>query len=182
MKSLFTVILASCCLIALAQEEELQHMKVEGNNITWQKVYASVLTPAQMKEKFMELNLFESVDSDKPNRIAGMSKVISHDYVSSGYSEKDTEDYLTKKDSQGTLVVDFDEGKYRVTLKDIQLKQRVGTKKVPRGTVNRLMEYAYDNKKVRWDPKFVTNGSAKIINQTYIKKFEIGGKFDGSDF
>ena len=130
----------------------------------------------------MELDLFASVDADQPNRIAGVSRDIEHDYLSAGFSERTAEDYLVKKDAYGTLIVDFEEGKYRVTLKDIKLKQRYGTRKVPKGTVHRLMEYAYDGKKMRWEPKFVTDGSAKIINQTLLKRFTIGGQFGGSDF
>lgn len=182
MKSLYTVIFTLFSVFAFGQEEELEFMQVDGNNITWQKVYASVLTPEQMKEKFMELNLFENVDSDKPERIVGNSIDIENDFLANGYSEKTAPKYLVSKDLMGTLIVDFNEGKYRVTLKNIQLKQRYGTKKSPKGSVNRLMEYAYNGKKMRWEPDFVIGGGAKIVNQTLLNTFKIGGQFDGSDF
>ncbi len=182
MKSLYSIVFVFCMITLHAQEEELQYMKVDGNNITWQKVYASVLTVEQMKEKFMELDIFESIDSEKDVRIAGTSRVIENDYLSNGLSEKTAEKYLVERDTYGTLIVDFDEGKYRVTLKNIQLKQRFDTRKTPRGSNARLMEYAYDGKKMRWNPDFVANGSAKVINQTLIEAFDIGGKFGGSDF
>ena len=44
MKSLLTlscVLLAICCF---GQQEELENLKVDGNNITWQKVFPSVLS------------------------------------------------------------------------------------------------------------------------------------------
>ena len=116
----------------------------------------------------MKQDLFEFLESEKDVRIAGTSKVIEHDYLSHGFSEKSAEKYIVERDSYGTLIVDFDEGKYRVTLKNIQLKQRFDTKKTPRGSNERLMEYAYNGKKMRWVPEFVMDGGAKIINQTLI--------------
>lgn len=162
--------------------EDVQNFYVEGNNISWSKTFATILTEDQMREKVAEMMLFESKDIDKDDKVIGTCKPVAHNYVKAGYSEKSAESYVVEKDSYGTLKIEFQEGKYRVTLSDIQLKQRFATKKVARGENTRLMEFAYDAKKGEWDPKFIESGSAKIINETYLSKFDIGGKFGGSDF
>ena len=167
----------------LAQsQEDLQYFKVEGNNITWQKTFPTVLSIEQMREQLAEMMLFESKDIDKDDKVIGTSKPVTHNYIKAGYSEKSAEKYLVEKDSYGTLKVEFQEGKYRVTLSDIQLKQRFSTRKSPRGENTRLMEFAYDAKKGEWDQKFILTGSGKILNETYLEKFQLGGKFGGDDF
>ena len=168
---------------AFAQnEEDVRYFLVDGNNITWQKTFPTVLSVDQMREKVAEIMLFESQDIVKEDKIIGMSKPILHNYIKAGYSEKTAEKYIVEKDSYGSLKIEFQEGKYRVTLSDIQLKQRYSTRKSQRGENTPLMTFAYDDKKGVWDPKFIMSGSAKILNETYLKKFDIGGKFDGSDF
>jgi hypothetical protein len=169
-------------VVSAQSQDDLQYFKVEGNNITWQKTFPTVLSLDQMKEKLAEMMLFETKDIDKEDKVIGMCKPVSHNYVKAGYSEKSAEKYLVEKDSYGTLKVELQEGKYRVTLSDIQLKQRFATRKSPRGENTRLMEYAYDAKKGEWDQKFILSGSGKILNETYLEKFTIGGKFGGSDF
>ena len=163
-------------------DEDVRYFKVEGNNITWQKTFATVLTIEQMAEKVAEMMLFESKDVNKADKIIGTSKPVAHNYIKAGYSEKSAEKYLVEKDSYGTLKIELQEGKYRITLSDIQLKQRVGTRKSPRGENTHLMEYAYDAKKGEWDQKFIMSGSGKVLNETYLEKFDIGSKFGGSDF
>ena len=178
---LFTALLFSMGVLAQS-EEDLQYFKVEGNNITWQKTFPTILSMDQMREKLTEMLLFESKEIDKEDKVIGMCKPVSHNYVKAGYSEKSAEKYLVEKDSYGTLKVEFQEGKYRVTLSDIQLKQRYSTRKSPRGENTRLMEFAYDAKKGEWNQKFILSGSGKILNETYLEKFQLGGKYGGSDF
>jgi hypothetical protein len=115
-------------------------------------------------------------------KITGSAKPIENNYIEQGYSEKSAKKYVVQKDCAGQLTVDFSEGKYRVTLKDIKLMQRYTTKKSPRGEMTRLTDVAYDAKKMRWEPDFISSGSAKIINQTLLKRFDIQGKFGGADF
>lgn len=184
MKRSITIFLSLFILfVAKAQsEEDVQYFIVEGNNLTWQKTFPTILTIEQMREKVAEMMLFESKEIDKADKVIGMVKPITHNYVKAGYSEKSAENYLVEKDSYGTLKFEFQEGKYRVTLSDIQLKQRFSTRKSPRGENTRLMEFAYDAKKGQWEPAFIMSGSGKILNETYLEKFDIGGKFGGSDF
>jgi hypothetical protein len=163
-------------------EEDVRYFFVEGNNISWQKTFPTILSIEQMREKVAEMMLFESKDIEKEDKVMGTTKPLTHNYVKAGYSEKSAEKYLVEKDSYGNLKIEFQEGKYRVTLSDIQLKQRFSTRKSQKGENTRLMEYAYDAKKGAWDPKFILSGSGKILNETYLEKFNIGGKFGGSDF
>ncbi|MFT4736111.1 MAG: hypothetical protein ACI8QD_001317 [Cyclobacteriaceae bacterium] len=183
-KYLLLVLLASgVCLTTQAQsEEDVSNFLVEGNNITWQKTFVTILTEAQMAEKVAEMMLFESKDINKSDKIIGTVKPIQHNYIKAGYSEKSAEKYVVEKDSYGALKIEFQEGKYRVTLADIQLKQRFSTRKSQRGENTRLMEFAYDAKKGVWDQNFIQSGSAKILNETFLEKFDVGGKFGGSDF
>ncbi|MFT4786746.1 MAG: hypothetical protein ACI9I8_001877, partial [Cellvibrionaceae bacterium] len=58
-KYLLLVLLASgVCLTTQAQsEEDVSNFLVEGNNITWQKTFVTILTEAQMAEKVAEMML-----------------------------------------------------------------------------------------------------------------------------
>jgi hypothetical protein len=179
---LFFASLSLFFTLSAQSEEDVQYFLVEGNNITWQKTFPTILSMDQMREKVAEMMLFESKDIEKADKIIGMSKPVPHNYVKAGYSEKSAEKYIVEKDSYGTLKIELQEGKYRVTLSDIQMKQRFSTRKSQRGENTRLMEFAYDAKKGVWNPKFLLSGSAKILNETYLEKFDIGGKFGGSDF
>ena len=80
------------------------------------------------------------------------------------------------------LKVEFQEGKYRVTLSDIKLRLRKTDKKGQEGDLAPLTKYVYDGKKSEWLNSFESKGTAKIINTTLLKKFEIGHKYGGQDF
>ncbi|MFY0688490.1 MAG: hypothetical protein JXQ90_15045 [Cyclobacteriaceae bacterium] len=170
--ALFTVLAVSAQM-----SDELRHFKQEGNSLTWQKSFPSVLTVAEMKAKVEEMDLFVSVNASG-DKVSGEAKPIEANYLGLGFGEKDTEKYLIEKDLFGALSYEFQEGKYQVTLKDVKLIQRYDTRKVSRGSIMRLIEVAFNTKKGDWDPSFATSGSAKVVNQTFLKKFEIkGGDF-----
>jgi hypothetical protein len=82
MKTLISILCIIFTTASTAQQDELQYFKVDGNNLTWQKVFPTVLSVDEMREKFKELDLFEEVRDEKPGRIAGVSRVIEQDYLS----------------------------------------------------------------------------------------------------
>ena len=161
------------------QELSLENFLIENSNLIWQRTYQTDISIREQKEKFKNLSVFETITSEDDNEIRGHVKAFENDYKGAGYGELLTPIYVSRKSSSGTLIVQFKEGRYRVTFMDIRLEQDYNDTVFERGETNPLSDYAL-NESSRWRGHFKRDGS-KILDYTYQEKFDISKAIELSD-
>jgi len=114
---LIFILISSVCL---AQTENFE---VRNRQIEWVKVYDSNLTYDKIYRLLRQNGKFTIADSTK-NSISGTFENIDADFRGAGYSAMGTNVAVLNATTKGNFVIDFKEGKYRVSLKNLTNKTR----------------------------------------------------------
>ncbi len=124
MKKVFIVMSLICAfVITLKAQEPVNNFLPENNGIIWRKVFETKMDFDQLVDKIKESGILENVEVGK-NNILGQLKPIDADFKGAGYGEMSTPMYVARSFFSGFAIIEFKNGKYRVTLKKIMLTQK----------------------------------------------------------
>ena len=104
----------------LRGQETVNNFSPENNKIIWQKVFETEMDFNQLTEKIKESGILDKIEIGE-NKILGQIKQIDADFKGAGYGEMSTPMYVARNFFDGFAIVEFKDGKYRVTLKNIML-------------------------------------------------------------
>lgn len=102
-------------------QPEINNFKIEENDLIWQKIFQSD-TSMKVIDLFVSAGIIDNIIV-KDNQIMGDLKPFDADFKGAGYSEMNTPIYVARMRIKGYITVDIKVDRYRVTIKDIRLKQ-----------------------------------------------------------
>lgn len=160
-------------------QEKVNNFIVSESGLQWQKVFTTDLTFQELTEELKSNGLFDRMELGK-NTLTGDSKILFANYQAAGFTNLETAAYVSDSYFKAFVVVEFKEGKYRVTLKDILLTPRTydSTKKVE---LNNLDYYALKTWKNVFTEVF-KKAPSLILDYTFTKKAEVRKKSDQGEW
>ncbi len=160
-------------------QEKVNNFIVNESSLQWQKVFTTDLTFQELSEELKNNGLFDRMELSK-NTITGDSKILFANYQAAGFTNLETAAYVSDSYFKAFVVVEFKEGKYRVTLKDILLTPKTydSTKKVE---LNNLDYYALKTWKNVFTEAF-KKAPSLILDYTFTKKAEVRKKSDQGEW
>ena len=174
--SLFLISLLLLVSTVLAQEH-FNNFQNDESALSWQKVYPTAFTFEQLCGKFKDSGLLENIDV-RDNKITGDLKPLEADFKGAGFSEMSTPMYIARSYFTGFVKVDYQEGKYRVTIKKVMLSQKYDDPLTKQGEKSTLESWGL--KKGNQIRDSFKKSPSLILDYTYSRKFEFNGK-DKSD-
>ena len=157
MKTSYATLLIFLLLIAssVKAQEPVNNFQVTNGEITWQWYYPTTMTFEQLQEEVKDSGLLKNIEIAN-NKIRGDVKSI----------EVSNTDYLGMSNYYGFAVIDFKDGKYRVTLKNITKRsfEINNSEKIS-------LEFSVLNKKNELRDIFL-GSPALMLHKAFFKKFD----------
>lgn len=118
-------LLASLLLLTFYSfaQESVNNFTVKDNEIIWQKGYDTPLSFQALTDVIKSSGLVNNIQVAE-NKVSGELKPIDADFKAAGYSEMLTPMYVSRSHIAGFMIIDYKEGKYRVTLSKIEITQK----------------------------------------------------------
>src|SRR5688572_22163032 len=102
-----------------AGQTSVNNFHIEGGKVIWTKVIPATSSFTELITALKRAGIFESYEITG-NSITGELKPFPADYKGSGYSEMMTPMYVSRSHWRGFVVIDYADGHYTVTLKNIR--------------------------------------------------------------
>ncbi len=152
---------------------------IVDSDLIWQKVYETDLKPEQIQKQLKQMGGFniESVNDNELHLNILRTKI---DYTGAGYKKWGLPAYLAMNDYIAFAMIQFKEGKYRVTVKKIKLIQKenhsttIGGNNIDlysEGAETAIEEYTIKNSG-DYKNQFIKTGSI-VLDYTFNNLFEI---------
>ena len=145
-------------------QETVNNFQLDNTEIIWQKVFETKLTFEELKEKVKDSGLLDKIEIGD-NKISGDLKPIDADFKGAGFTEMGTPIYISRSHFTGFTIVEFKDGKYRVTLKKIVLTQKYSDPLTKQGEMTKLEFFGLKNGKNEMKI-FTMDGLTANLNQT----------------
>jgi hypothetical protein len=123
MKVTLLIIFLTTLSFGICGQGVVNNFEIENKEIVWRKVYETEMTFDQLIEKIKDSGLFEKIEVGN-NKVTGETKEINPDFKGAGFSEMGTPIYVARNRCSAFTIIEFKEGKYRVTLKKMILTQK----------------------------------------------------------
>jgi len=170
MKSnLFICLVISMATHVTEAQVVINNFAIEDGEVIWRKVFQTVLTFEQLTEKVRDSGLFEKTELGD-NKLTGVLRNIDADFKGAGFSEMGTPIYIARSHFSAFAVIEFKDGKYRVTLKRIVLTQKYDDGVSKQGEQSSLDTYALKTAMGEMKPAFKKSPSL-ILDHTFTTEF-----------
>ena len=150
--------------------QETYSFKIESRNLIWQHVFETSLSPDDVVQRLKTKGIWEAVEFVGDD-LTGNSRKQAADFRSLGYNEMNIPIYVGRMDITFFALVQFQEGKYRVTVSNISLIQRYDDGISKMGEVTSLDRFAIKKSGV-FKSAFLGK-PAEIYNKTFLSIFEL---------
>ena len=171
MKILNIMILSHLISLTIHGQEIVNNFQADNKEIIWVKVFVdSTMTFDKLTERIKESGLFIKMDI-ADNKITGETKEIDADFKGAGYSEMSTPIYISRSHINGFVVLEFKDGRYRVTLKKIVLTQKYNDPLTKQGEKTTIETFGLKKGENVMTSSFKKSPSL-ILNYTFSNKFE----------
>lgn len=101
-------------------QETVNNFKIEETTLVWQKEYETPLTFQQLTAKVKDSGDIENLDIGE-NKLSGDLIPVSFDCIGAGFKKTTAPRYMLADNFSGFVSIDYQEGKYRVTVKRIEV-------------------------------------------------------------
>lgn len=169
-KTIFFTWLIFAFVFNLKAQNTFNNFSPEDNKLIWQKVFETKLDFNQLTDKIKESGILEKIEIGE-NKILGQSKPIEADFKGAGYSEMTTPMYIARSFFDGFVLIEFKDGKYRVTFKSIMLTQKYNDGLSKEGKKTSIETFGMKNGKNELKEAF-TKSSSIILDYTFTKAFD----------
>jgi hypothetical protein len=150
-------------------QDVIYNFEIEDKEIIWRKVIETGLTFEQLVEKIKNSGLLEKMELGD-NKLTGDIKDLSADFKGAGFSEMGTPIYVARSHFSAFTILEYKEGKYRVTLKKIILTQKYDDGLSKQGERTNLDVFALKTTKDELKGAFKKSPSL-ILDYTFTDKF-----------
>lgn len=170
------IIILTCITFSVSAQE---NFKIDNGSLIWQKVYQTTLsTEATVKQLKSDGNIKNISLSD---HLFTGELDIPADYKNAGFSLMSTPMYIARNNIVCSVTIDFKDGRYRITLRNIRLKATAEDSQTKIGETVNLDLYALRKKNTEFKAKFL-NVPNKIYDYTFNHIFEPKEKTDNDNW
>jgi hypothetical protein len=169
-----TTLLVLTVIFSIKAQETVNNFLLVDNETIWQKVYDTTLNFNQLTDNIKNSGLFENFEIGE-NKVMGNIKPIGADFKGAGYGEMVTPIYIARSFFDGFVIIDFKDGKYRVTLKKIVLTQKYNDTLTEQGEKSSIEPWSLKKGKNEFKDAFIKTPS-KILDYTFSKRFDFSEK------
>lgn len=152
-------------------QSPIDNFKLEDKNVYWQKIYSTEQNFEQFVSAIKSSGKLKNIQIED-NRVFGYTRIFPTDPKGAGYSCGKTRIYVCSYDIQGFVVIDFKTGMYRITFKQITLKNNTGGLNPSLSRDKPFEKFALNGKKEKFSNHF-TKSPHIIYDYTFSKEFEI---------
>lgn len=160
MKTIFALLF---CSIIFAQENFL----IEDHNLVWQKVHNTEKTTEEIINFFQNSGFFTNIIINN-NQLTAEFNNLTPEYKKAGYGDMEAPIYIVSSYLSGFLLVEFKDGKYRTTIKSINLIQKFNSPTTRQGEITDIERFALKRKNTIFRTMFL-GASVDILNVTFDK-------------
>lgn len=167
-----TIILTSIIFvwtITASAQETVNNFSTDNGKIIWQKILETELNFDQLTDKIKESGILENIEISE-NKILGQTKSIEADYIGAGYGVMTTPIYVARSFFDGFALIEFKDGKYRVTLKNIMLTQKYDDGLSKEGEKSTIESFGVKKGKNEIKSAFIKSPTI-ILDYTFTKAF-----------
>lgn len=150
-------------------QTQLNNFSIDNDQLVWVKIFDTPKTYDQLTESIKDAGVINNIDIED-NKISGDLKPFEADYKGAGFSRGLTPIYILSTNVTSFVIIEYKEGRYRVTLKKIILTQSSDNPLAKQGETDPLDDFAIKNGKYR--NNFI-NQASKIYDYSFNKIFEI---------
>lgn len=144
-----------------------QHdFKIESNDLYWQKVYESDLTKEDILTALKTSGKFENVESIGNSIVAD---ILKFPLDLGGRSRMNFPIYMTTSNFIGKVTIDFKDGRYRVTVRNIQLLEIMSNMRM---AIDMQKLEVYATKGNEFKPRFERN-DVNVFQDNFESLFEL---------
>lgn len=169
-KLVFLVGIIFSIALTLKAQEPVNNFILENNKIIWQKVFVTEMYFDELVEKIKESGIFVDPEIGE-NKILGQTKSIEADFVGAGYREMSTPMYVARSFFEGFVIIDYKDGKYRTTIKNIMLTQKYDDGITEEGEKSKIESFGVKSRKSKMKRGF-TKSPSVILDYTFIHEFD----------
>lgn len=169
MKVLSIILSALLFYSSTFSQDTINNFKLDNRQVIWQRIYETKLNFKDLVTQIKSSGIFKTVTIDSLE-ISGELREFNADYKGAGYSEMITPIYIDRSHINAFAILEFKEGKYRVTVKKIVLTQAYDDALSKQGERVNLENYAI--KKDQFTNAFKKSPSL-ILNFSINKLFEM---------
>lgn len=177
---LFTTLLVLTVIFTIKGQETVDNFTPVDNETIWQKVYETTLNFKQLSDNIKSSGLFENLEIGE-NKVAGNIKPIDADFKGAGYGKMVTPIVISGSFFDGFVIIDFKDGKYRVTLKKIFLTKKYSDSLSEQGEKSSFESLCLKKGKNEFRDAF-TKSPSKILNYTFSKRFDFSEKMNNENW
>ena len=150
--------------------QETSNFKIENRDLVWQFIFETDLSQEELKQELSTKGIWESFEKVGDDLI-GICSGMDADFKGAGYSEMSVPMYVARMSMDFHSLIQFKDGRYRVTITNIKLVQKYDDPLTKQGQVISLSDFAV-NKKGDFKTMFLKKPS-EIYNYTFISSLEI---------
>ncbi len=169
MKNLIILFL-SLFAINTSFAQDTKNFKIVNGRLIWQKVYECKDSINQIVANLKKGGIVKENEITN-NVITGIIKELDADYKGAGFSRGFTPIYLISNRITCSIMIDFKEGKYRVTIKNMKLTNFLESPISKVGESEPIETYALKKKNTVFKDIFLKD-AVTILNYTFNKIFE----------
>ena len=178
MKKLLLVLLTQFAFYANAQTVSFGSFKITEQEILYQKVFSQDSVTAAAMEKYYKTLPYVSNLELSADGVQFDVNDITVDYKKFGISQVATPPIMQSGKYSGKVSIGVKDGKYRVTMKSIQLTGDMGYKKIT--AKENLTNYSTRNSATILSPDWCRPNMFGLLDQAFTDKLQFikGGKED----
>ncbi|MBX2964000.1 MAG: hypothetical protein KF687_15920 [Cyclobacteriaceae bacterium] len=171
---LFFILLPGVCL---AQPTSYGNFKVSDQEIIYQKVFnEESITAAKLGEYYIKLDYVSNLKHTDTGLQFDMNDVVV-DYKKFQFSQVATPPIMQTGKYSGKVNIDVRDGRYRVTVNQLQMTGNIGYKNIP--TKENLTGYATKNSGTLLHPDWCKPNTLGLLDQAFTDKLQYVGKDSG---
>lgn len=167
---LLAVFLVTCVFAYSQNQDSINNFHIENNRVVWKKVFQTSLDFEQLFSRAKDSGLFENVEKEQA-KIRGELKYIDAEPLEYGILDMDVAPYINNNFMNGFVVIEFKQGRYRVTLRRIMLTEKhVDTLNIL-GASSLIEREIFKLGKIEFNNQF-KNRSSDLLNDMLTQYFD----------
>lgn len=155
--------------LLFSQEEEIFSFSVQDGNLIWQKIYETELSFDDVVSNIRQSGAIPNAEVTD-DKIIGQTRLIDADIKGAGYKPFSVAIYINRNFYECFATIEYKEGRYRVTLKNITMIQKYDDPMGVEGQRERIELYTIGGDGMK---RSFVKKPAEILDYTFTKLFTI---------
>jgi hypothetical protein len=151
--------------------QTINNFTIVDSKVEWQNIYNTSMDSNNLYKSLVLSGIFKEI-TKTDGILFGEMKPMDADYLGAGYSSMLSPIYISGSLITAFAIIELKEGKYRVTLKNIQFFQKQSDALTEKGAQHSLEDFALKSNQQEFKRLFGKSAS-EILNYTFTQKFSL---------